>query len=124
MGVYLITFESFKDREEVLQSSLVSQGRSPVTVTEDLSQKTREARQELRRFMREVRRINPEKRCFLKYDKLFISGKMFVYSEVEGRVVEHAEVEQWRSMENLDNVWRYVTVLFVNRCWINYFMPE
>ena len=100
----LVTFENFRDREDVLASSLVSMGRSGVTVTEDLSQKTREARQELRRFMREVRKINPEKRCFLKYDKLFIDGKMFVFSEAEGRVTEHseAEAEQWRSMENLN----------------------
>ena len=99
----LVTFESFRDKEDVLASSKVSMGRSAVTVTEDLSQKTREARQELRRFMREVRKINPEKRCFLKYDKLFIDGKMFVYSEAEGRVTEHteAEAERWRSMENL-----------------------
>ena len=81
----LVTFENFDDREDVLQSSLVSMGRSSVSVTEDLSQKTREARQELKRFVREVRKINPEKRCFVKYDKLFIDGKMFVYSEVEGR---------------------------------------
>ena len=40
------------------------------------------ARQELRRFhMREVRRINPDKSCFLKH------------SEVDGRVNEPAEIE-------------------------------
>ena len=100
----LVTFESFTDREDVLQSSLVTMGRSSVSVTEDFSQKTREARQELKKFVRQVRKINPEKRCLVKYDKLFIDGKMFVYSEVEGRVIEHAEAEQWRSMENLDNI--------------------
>ena len=33
------------------------------TVTEDLSKKAREARLELRKYMREVKRKNPEKHC-------------------------------------------------------------
>ena len=28
------------------------------------------------RFMRHVKKVNPEKRCFLQYDKLFIDGKV------------------------------------------------
>ena len=38
--------------------------------------------------MREVRKHSPEKKCKLGYDKLEVDNKIFVYSEVEGRVVE------------------------------------
>ena len=83
----LVTFEEFKDREEVLKNSRLLK-KSTISVTEDLSKRTRESRQELRKFMRHVKRINPEKRCFLQYDKLFIDGKLFIFSESSG-CVEH-----------------------------------
>ena len=57
-----------------------------ISVTEDLSKRTRIARQELRKFMRHVKRVNPEKRCLLQYDKLYIDGKLFGYSESSGKV--------------------------------------
>ena len=34
----------------------------------------------------QVRRANPEKSCFLQYDKLYIDGKLFAYSESAGKV--------------------------------------
>ena len=49
----VVTFEDFKDREDVLKNSKAL-GRAQVTVTEDLSKRTRESRQELRKFMRKV----------------------------------------------------------------------
>ena len=49
----LVTFETFKDREDVLKNAKALM-RSNVTVTEDLSKRTRESRQELRKFMRQV----------------------------------------------------------------------
>ena len=85
----LVRFESFKDREDVLQASKV-QRRSVISVTEDFSKKTRESRQELRKMMRQVKKNNPERRCFLQYDKLFIDGRIFMYSEVSGEVKELA----------------------------------
>ena len=39
-------------------------------------------RQELRRFMRQVKRQNPEKTCFLEYDKLYVDHKPYVWNEV------------------------------------------
>ena len=39
----------------------------------------------------QVRKANPEKSCFLQYDKLYIDSKIFVYNEVLGQVVEHTE---------------------------------
>ena len=62
-------------------------------MTEDLSKKTREARLELRKFMREVKRKNPEKNCFMEQDKLFVDGKIYVFSETENRVVEQRTAE-------------------------------
>ena len=59
-------------------------------MTEDFSRKTREARQELRKFLRLVKKSNPERRCFLQYDKLYIDGKLFLYSEVTGQVEEQS----------------------------------
>ena len=49
----LITFETFKDRETVLRLAKVLK-KANVIVTEDLSKRTRESRQELRKFMRQV----------------------------------------------------------------------
>ena len=59
-------------------------------MTEDFSKKTREARQELRKFLRLVKKRNPERRCFLQYDKLYIDGKLFLYSELTGQVEEQS----------------------------------
>ena len=58
--------------------------KSVISVTEDFSRKTRESRQELRKFMRHVKKTNPEKRCHLQYDKLYIDGKIFLYNEMSG----------------------------------------
>ena len=59
-----------------------------------MSKKTREARLELRKFMREVKRKNPEKNCFMEQDKLFVDGKIYVFSETENRVVEQRIAEK------------------------------
>ena len=45
--------------------------------------------------MRHVKKVNPEKRCFLQYDKLYIDSKIYVYNEVLGQVVEHTESVRW-----------------------------
>ena len=115
-----------------------------VSVTEDLSKRTREARQEMRklvesnedkddigdhhcddemelefldmsemtttlahpnirRFMRHVKKVNPEKRCFLQYDKLYIDGKVFMFNESTGKVFQTEKMvtimmmPRWRS---------------------------
>ena len=60
-----------------------------IHVEEDLSKRTRENRTELRKFMRQVivikyfpifsfqvRKANPEKNCFLQYDKLYIGKQV------------------------------------------------
>ena len=84
-----VTFENFKDKEDVLQASKCVR-KGVVSITEDFSKKTRESRQELRKMMRHVKRSNPERRCFLQYDKLYIDGKVYMYSEVTGQVEEQS----------------------------------
>ena len=97
----MVTFENFKDRDEVLRKvTTIAQKnyfshisllqarmlkKANIHVEEDLSKRTRENRTELRKFMRQVimkefirklsfqvRKANPEKNCFLQYDKLYI----------------------------------------------------
>ena len=107
----MVTFETFKDRETVLKLAKTLSKKAKINVSEDLSKRTREARylidgrycrkcdmfrkyqfnfslfnyyyrQELRRFMRQVKRQNPEKTCFLEYDKLYVDHKPYVWNEV------------------------------------------
>ena len=46
----------------------------------------------------QVRKANPEKSCFLQYDKLYIDTKIYVYNEVLGQVVEHTESVRWGTL--------------------------
>ena len=55
-------------------------------MTEDLSKRTRESRQELRKFMRNIKKRNPERHCLLEYDKLFVDHSVFVWNDIEGQV--------------------------------------
>ena len=70
----LVTFEEFKDREDVLKNAKVLVN-SVVTVTEDFSKRTRETRQKLRKLMKMMKKTNPRKQCFLEQDKLYIDNK-------------------------------------------------
>ena len=57
-------------------------------MTEDLSKKAREARLELRKYMREVKRKNPEKNCFIEQDKLYVEGTVYTYCQSSDSVVQ------------------------------------
>ena len=78
----MVTFETFKERETVLRNAKALSKKARIHVTEDLSKRTREARAELRKFMRQVKRQNPERSCFLEYDKLYVDHRPFVWNEV------------------------------------------
>ena len=56
--------------------------------------------------MRHVKKVNPEKRCLLQYDKLYIDGKLFSYSETSGRVEQQlhggSNMTNGHSMNGLD----------------------
>ena len=88
----LVSFENYRDKEDVLQASKCLRN-SLISVTEDLSKKTRESRQELRKFMRHIKKTAPEKKCFMQHDKLFVDGKMFVFNEIHGNVEEMSSEE-------------------------------
>ena len=67
---------------------------SKIHVTEDMNKKTRDSRTELRRFMRAVKRNNPGASCVLHYDKLYVDNKVFVYNDVQGKVIQQNHEEQ------------------------------
>lgn len=52
----LVSFESFKDRETVLRQAKALK-KANIDVSEDFSKRTRENRQELRKFMRKVSKL-------------------------------------------------------------------
>ena len=81
----LVTFENFKDREEVLRKGNLLKG-SNIHISEDLSKRTRESRAELRKYMRKVKKLNPDATCFMQYDKLYINNKIYVFNDLQGRV--------------------------------------
>ena len=99
----LVTFEEFRDREEVLKNSKLLK-KPTISVTEDLSKRTRIARQELRKFMRHVKKVNPEKRVCLQYDKLYIDGKLYAYSETSGKVEQQVGAGAHSMGNGLDKI--------------------
>ena len=94
-----------KDREEVLSKSKLLKTAN-IYVSEDLSRKTREHRHELSKHMRfvrqlytfmmqvfieyhfsQIRRKAPDKKCVIRYDKLYIDNEPYMFDETEGKVV-------------------------------------
>ena len=63
-----------------------------IFIKSDYSQnirRVRESRQELRKFLREVKKNDPAAVVSLQYDKLFVNHRCYVYNTAEGKVVEH-----------------------------------
>ena len=106
----VVTFEEFKDREEVLRKAGVLKGNN-IHVTEDMSRsrtvssrmllhpvfisrRVRESRTELRKFMRDVKKQNPAANILLQYDKLFVNHRCYVWSDFQGKVVEYIPVNR------------------------------
>ena len=50
-------------------------------------EKSRQSRLHLRKFLKSVKQSNPDASCSLDNEKLVIDGKVFVYSETVGKVV-------------------------------------
>ena len=83
-----VTFRHFKDREDILKASrFLKITDDYVYITEDISKSTREAQQELRRFLNMVRKTKPDVKASLRYDRLFIDGEIFIYNS-EKQAVE------------------------------------
>ena len=86
----VVSFEEFSDREQVLRKAAMLKG-SNIHITEDMSRfpdltphnqprhvfcrKVRESRQELRKYMREVKKNCPGTVCNLQYDKLYVNHR-------------------------------------------------
>ena len=85
----LVTFSYYRDREEVFKKSKLLQTSCSILVTEDMSKKTREARYELQKYLVKLARSRPSKKAQIRYDKLYVDGQVFVYSEEERRVVPY-----------------------------------
>ena len=81
-----IFFRNLKDKQAVLKAAQFAP-LAPVSISEDVSRRTKESRQHLRRFLRLVRKNSPEKVTKLEYDVAFVDGVQYVYNE-ERRVVE------------------------------------
>ncbi len=43
----------------------------------------------------QVKKANPEKVCYLEYDKLYVDSKIFVWNEALGQVIEQAENDRF-----------------------------
>lgn len=82
----LVAFLHFKDREEVLSKTKLLKS-SNIYVSEDLSRKIREQRTELFKYIRFIKKKAPNKKCIIRYDKLYVDNDCYVYDEGEGRVV-------------------------------------
>ena len=54
--------------------------------------RVRESRAELRKFLRDVKRQNPAANTVLQYDKLFVNHRCYVFSDIQGKVVEYSPV--------------------------------
>ena len=50
-----------------------------VSIVEEVSRRTKDARHELRKYLRDVKRNSPEKKCKMEYDRLLVEDKMFIY---------------------------------------------
>ena len=54
--------------------------------------------------MRHVKKVNPEKRVCLQYDKLYIDGKLYAYSESSGKVEQQMGMGAQSMGNGLDKI--------------------
>ena len=52
-----------------------------------------------------VTKFQPEKGCYLEYDKLYVDGKCYEYNDILGQVVEGGEGSRWRGRETVAGVY-------------------
>ena len=70
---------------QVLRKGNLVKG-STIHISEDLSRRVRESRAELRKYMRRVKRQNPDAVCFVQHDKLYVNNKIYVFNDLQGKV--------------------------------------
>ena len=99
---FSVSFQNYNDKEEILRRSklirgidggaghgvaaLGSQTEPQLYITEESSRKIRTCRQELMKFCREIHKRFPDKRCDIKYDRLFVDNDVYVWNEKSGRI--------------------------------------
>ena len=96
----------YRDKEEVLRKARLLKG-SNIYVSEDFSRKVREHRNELFKFMKEVRSRDPARRMTLRYDKLYIGNDIFFVNDRTRRVErmhQHIDAGQSFSSTSLGNL--------------------
>lgn len=76
---------NYRDKEELLRKARLLKG-SNIYISEDFSRKVREHRNELIKFMKEVKTRDPTRRMTLRYDKLYIGNDVFFFNDRMGRV--------------------------------------
>ena len=97
-----MSFQNYNDKEEILRRSklirgndgsaghgvaaLGSQLEPQLYITEESSRKVRASRQELLKFCREIHKRFPDKRCDIKYDRLFVDNDVYVWNDKSGRI--------------------------------------
>ena len=57
-----------------------------ITVEEDLSRAARLRRRELEKLMKVIKTREPERRCFLTYDRLVVDDNVYIFNDLEARV--------------------------------------
>merc|ERR1712198_327324 len=53
---------------------------------EDLSRAARTRRRELEKLFKNIKAKEPDRRCFLTYDKLVVDDNVYIFNDLEGRV--------------------------------------
>ena len=76
---------NYRDKEEILRKARLLKG-SNIYISEDFSRKVREHRNELIKFMKEVKNRDPTRRMTLRYDKLYVGNDVFFFNDRTGRV--------------------------------------
>ena len=82
----LVSFQLYKDKEEILRKNSMLLKGTNIYVTEDFSRKVRKHREALLKYAREIRSKQPHLKCSLQYDRLMVENDIYLYNEVEERV--------------------------------------
>ena len=89
-----VTFSSEEDRREVLgrSGSLVTDRKSNIQITEDMSRQDRQGWCELQRFMLRVMDRYPTSKVRLARERLTVDSRVFVWDRLSGKVEEQRVV--------------------------------
>jgi len=78
-------FSKWSDKEEVLRKRQLLKMKG-IQLEEDLSRAGRARRRELEKLMRSIKGRDPDRRCFLTYDRLVVDDNVYIFNELDGRV--------------------------------------